>query len=401
MKQRFLALSVLASSIMLVGADSAPVMNTKVCGDDEIYCADVELINSKRKLLTDATVTVEQVFGQDPHSTTWGYFGTAPDAAEDADGIGAAGDTVRIQIPGAVTPLGTVYPAVDVTTTIQASDVADPNPERAVALRVCEDLEADANFQTAEWNCIVIKDHSGLFIESDLFNEFGERTSWDFTCSGTTSCVKAFDDIIRRGLPTELSRSPNDPRQGILGIAGTVTSIPGGVGDILIEEFKESGGSPDMRVNGSSTPVDFTIDCDADEEKLINEVRIFAGCNGVKFGQWLCKNQALTTGVQFELRSEGQTLTFPFTFKTTEDLKNKFAFGTAGPGGNFRIDIQAGGDQIVAAFLFPQPAIIRRCGSIPTPDDYMKFTIQDNLTGSQGGNLNELEAVAQGFRQDP
>jgi hypothetical protein len=300
-----------------------------------------------------------------------------------------------------VTPLGVIYPAVDVTTTIQASDVADPNPERAVAFRVCADLEADANFIDAAWHCEVIKDHSGVFIENSLFNEFGERTSWALTCSGTTSCVQAFADIDRRGLPTELSRSPNDPRQGILGIAGTVTSIPGGVGKILLEEFKDSGGSPDMRVNGSNTPVEFTISCAQDEEKLVNEVRLFFGCNGIKFGQFGCKNTALSNGIQFELRSEGTTLVFPFTFKTTEDLKNKFAFGTAGPGGNFRVDIQAGGDQLVASFLFPQPAIIRECGAIPQPDDYMKFTIQDNLSGSQGGNLQEMEAIVQGFRQEP
>lgn len=386
---------------LLLAADSTPHMNTKVCGDDEVYCADVFNVNSVKRLATDSIVTVEQVFGQDPHATTWFYLGTAPDAAEDADGIGSAGDTVRVQIPAAVTPIGTVYPAVDVTTTVSAACVADPNPERCVALDICTDLEGDANFIAAEWDCTVIKDHSGVFIESDLFNEFGERTTWTLSTTGTTSAVKAFDDIIRRGLPTELSRSPNDPRQGILGIAGTVTSIPGGVGDILIETFKDSGGSEDMIVDGSATPVDFRIECSSTEEKLVNEVRIFGGCNGLKFGQHLCKNTALTNGVQFELRSEGQTLTFPFTFKTTEDYKNKFSFGPAGAGGNFRIDVQAGGDQFIASFIFSQPAIIRKCGQVPSPNDYMQWTIQDNLTGAQGGNLNEFIAIAEGFNQEP
>lgn len=387
--------------LFILGADAAPHMNIKICGDDEIYCSDVSNVNGVKRLATDSIVTVEQVFGQDPHATSWFYFGTAPDAAEDADGIGAAGDTVRIQIPGAVTPLGTIYPAVDVTTTVSSACTLDDNPERCVALDVCLDLEGDANFISASWKCVVIKDHSGVFIESRLYNEFGERTSWTVTTTGTTYIVKAFDEIKRRGLPTELSRSPNDPRQGILGIAGTVTSIPGGVGDILIEEFQDTGMSSDMRVDGSTTPVDFRIECDADEEKLINEVRIFGGCNGIKFGQFLCKNTFLTNGIQFELRSEGQTLTFPFTFKTTEDFKNKFAFGPSGAGSTFRIDVQAGGDQFIASFIFSQPAIIRKCGAVPSPNDYMEFTVQDNLTGSQGGNLNELVSLAQGFKQEP
>ena len=396
---RFLLLFISLLSVPLMGADSTPHQNIKVCGDDEAYCADVELLDAKRRLLTTATVTVEQVFGQDPHATTWFYFGTDPDAAEDADGIGAAGDTVRVQIPAAVSPIGTVYPAVDVTTTITAGDVADPNPERAVAIRVCNDLEGDSNFQTSEWNCIVIKDHSGVFLESKLFNEFGERTTWTLTFTGTTVGVMAFDDIMRRGLPTELSRSPNDPRQGILGISGTVVANPGGVGDLIIIPF-ENGGSADMRVDGSVTPVDFTVDCSNDAERLIQEIRVFGGCNGLKFGQHLCKNQKLTNGVVVTIRSDGETLTLPMIY-ATEDWKNKFAFGPAGPGGNFRIDVQAGGDQFIASFIFDPPAIVRACGTVPIPDDELQITIQDNLTGSQGGNLAEFSALASGFEREP
>jgi hypothetical protein len=342
-------------------------------------------------------VTVEEVFGQDPHATTWFYPGTRLDAS----GIGAAGDTVRVEIPEAVSPIGTtLYPAVDVTTTITAGMVADDNPERAFAQQMCLDLESDANFQTSKWNCIVIKDFSGVFIENKLFNEFGERSTWTVSATGTTVVTPAFADITRRGLPTELSRSPNDPRQGILGISGTVTATPGGVGDILLLEFEDSGGSPDMRVDGSSTPVEFTVDCAPVQERLIQEIRVFGGCNGLKFGQHLCKNQKLTNGVTVAIRSDGELLNL-LPLQSTEDWKNKFAFGPAGPGGTFRIDVQAGGDQFVSSFIFDPPAILRPCGTVPIPDDGIIITINDNLAGSTGGNLDEFAALAQGFEREP
>ena len=93
-------------------------------------------------------------------------------------------------------------------------------------------------------------------------------------------------------------------------------------------------------------------------------------------------------------------MTLP-TLHTTEDFKNKFAFGPAGPGGNFRIDIQAGADQIVAAFVFAQPAILEPCGTVPIGDDFLRITIQDDLTGPTGGNLQEFSAMVQGFEVEP
>lgn len=180
---------------------------------------------------------------------------------------------------------------------------------------------------------------------------------------------------------------------------GDVVTTPGGVGDISILFF-ESGGSPDMIVDGSVTPVEFTIDCHASKTTFINEIRIFGGCNGIKFGQHLCKNTAggLTNGVLVEIRSDAENLTLP-VLKTTEDYKNKFSFGPAGPGGNFRIDVQSGADQFISVFNFGTPAILRKCGETPTPNDFLKITIRDDLTGSPGGNLAEFSSLIEGFRR--
>ena len=180
-------------------------------------------------------------------------------------------------------------------------------------------------------------------------------------------------------------------------VDGAVISTPGGVGDILILNFL-NGGSPDMRVDGSTTPVVFTFPCDASKDSFINEIRLFGGCNGIKFGQHLCKNATLTNGVKIDIRSDAQALTLPL-MKNTEDYKNKMAFGPGGPGGHFRIDVQAGADQFVAGFHFGTPAIVRKCGTLPTPNDFITITIQDNLVGPSGGNLNEFSGLVQGFKR--
>jgi hypothetical protein len=376
----------------LMGQDSRPVTISKITGSDEVYDADVELINGKNRLLTSSIVVIEQLFGRDNSATTWLYIGTDTDAT----GVGSAGDTVRVQIPAANTPLNVVYPAVDVTTTVTAACTTDPKPERCLALDICQDLNTDTNFLKG-WKCEVIKDFSGVFISSRIFNEWGERLTWSATSTGTTVVTEAYDDIIRRGFSTELSRSPNNPRSGILAIAGSVISLPGGVGDIIIENFKSASLSPDLRVNGSTTPVDFSVNCSPDKDRLIEEIRLYAGCNGLKFGQFLCKNTDLANGIELTLVSEQNTLILPI-IRSTEDFKNKFAFGGSGTGATFRIDIQAGGDQMAASYIFANPAILEKCGTNPSGDDYIQVRIRDRLDNI---NLNEFEALARGFEQEP
>lgn len=383
----------LFSGEIALAQDARAVMPTKITGGDELYDADVELINGKNRLLTSSIVVIEQLFGRDPQATTWVYIGTDVDA----DGVGGIGDTVRVQIPAAATPLDLIYPAVDVTTTVTASHVAADNPERELALDICADLNADLNFINARWKCEVIKDFSGIFISSKLFNEFGQRSSWSVTTTGTTSVTKAFDDILPRGFATELDRSPNDPRKGILAISGSVVSIPGGVGDIIIENFMTPLLSSDMRVDGSITPVDFFIECSDTKDRLVEEIRFYAGCNGVKFGQFLCKNSDLTNGIEVTLVSEQNSLVMPI-IKSTEDFKNKFSFGGSGTGASFRVDVQAGGDQMSASYLLTNPAIIEKCGTNPLGDDYMRVRIRDNLSNI---GLNEFEALARGFEREP
>lgn len=392
---------ILIAAVALLGAavsysaDSEPHMKTKVCGEDEVYCADVILKDGNQRLSTDATVTVEQIFGQDPQGTTYFYFGNT---LEDANGIGTAGNTVRVQIPAAAAPLNLVYPAVDVTYTITAGDVASSNPERTVAQNVCSALAANSNFSNAKWKCDVAKDFALVHISSRLFNEFGTRTTWTLTCSGTTICKRGFDDISRRGKPTELSRSPNDPRQGILAIAGSVSTIPGSIGDRFFEYLKTSPGNRNnMLVNCStyvSATCDFRVIPDPVKRIFVEYISCFGGGNGIKFGQMLSKSGGpLTNGIEIEIRSEGSVFNFP-AMKSTENFKNLFATRS---GQDFRIDIQSGSDQFIAQF---RPAVafsLEPQGTVAGGDDYIVARVKDNLSSG----IQQLECAAFGFEREP
>jgi hypothetical protein len=398
MKILSLLILVLAITPFVFAVDPAEEFEATIKDPISGTKANVVVDGGLNKVAVLSTTIVEQVFGKDPNATTFFFFGNL----DDANGIGAAGDTIRVQIPAAPSPHNTLYPAVDVTTTVTAGHVADSRPERAVALQVCTDLNADANFIAAKWVCEVAKDFAYMHIRSTLFNEFGHRSSYTLTCSGGTVCTFGESDIIRRGKETELSRSPNDPaRLGILAIAGSVVSTPGGVGDIIAISLENSLSSSDMRLDCNpfiAGTCEFELDCSATQDRLITELRIFLGCNGIKFGQFACKNTDLSTGVEVDIRANGETLVLP-NLKSTEDFKNKFAFGPAGPGGQFRIDVQAGGDQMVASLSFQNPAKIRKCTG--TNDDFIKVKISDDLDGSPGGNLNEFEALAFGFERTP
>lgn len=386
-----LALGLSLEAAPAFAVDLEPHMKSKVCGGDEAHCADVVFSAGFRKLKTDATVIVEQVFGQDPQGTTWFFFGAT---LEDANGIGAAGNTVRVQIPAAVTPLGVVYPAVDVTYTVTAGDVASTNPERSVAVGTCSALNLNANFIAAKWKCEVAKDFALVHISSKLYNEFGTRTSWTVTCSGSTSCNPGYLDIIRRGKPTELSRSPNDPRQGILAIAGSVTTLPGAIGSRYQEYFR-FGGSSNMLVDadaGSGFKT-FEVPISSTRDIFVEQIRCYGGGNGIKYEQFMAQNVMLTNGLLFEIHSDDETSTIG-PIKVTEDFKNIFSSVAA----DFRVDIQSAADQFIAIFRPTVPFPLRISGAFgPGNDDYLRVTVRDDIdtVGSQ------LECQAWGFTREP
>ena len=172
---------------------------------------------------------------------------------------------------------------------------------------------------------------------------------------------------------------------------GEVSTTPGGIGDLFLIPAK-NGSSDDLRVDGSETPVYFTFAADATYDSLVLEMRLYLGCVNIKFTQWNCKNDELENGVEVSIKSDNTLLTLPL-IKKTEDFKNKFS--TAGL---FSIDYAASADQLLAIIKFDNPVVIRKQGYFGVGnDDYIKIKIQDNLVGSEGGNLNEFSSLILGF----
>ena len=355
----------------------------QLVGSDGLYQADVEVLDGKKRMLTDSIVKVEEVFGQDRFADVWVYIGTA----ENSTGVGDVGDTVRIQIATRDNP--TIWPAVDVTTTVTLEMTLDTYPEVALAKQIIHDLNADANF-LIHFKASLIKDTSHVHITSRVRGEWGQRpNSGDFsvTTTGTTTALAAFDKIVMKGKSTSLSRDPFDPRVGILGISGTVSVIPGAVSAIYLEH-PVNGTLRDMNVNGSVTPVTFSIPLVPGYDILVKEIRFFGNSSSIKFGQFLSINSPLTNGISVEIKSDDDT--FPTDpIYTTEDFKHEWSFG-----GVFQLDDQPGLADFLASFVFETPFPIRSPGTFPI-DDYLKIIIRDNLSA-----ITKLRVLVFGFTQE-
>lgn len=383
-----------------------PIEQTKIIGQDENFTADVvELGDGSKALKTSGLIQIDELNGNPADGLSYFAIGSF----QDNNGQGNAGDTFRVQIAAAGPPLDILYPAIDVTTTVTAGHLADPYPERAVALQICADLDADPDF-VAAWKCSVLKDHSTVFINSKLYNEAGWRVQ-GVSCVTITDCFKvtttgaavatvAFSEIRSHPLTTELQRSPNDLRRGTLNVAGSFQQTPGGTGNLLFKQLMD-GGTASLIADGSVTPISYRINCDSVFDEYINFLRIFLTCSGLKLTKWACSNSALPNGLKVTVRSEGEDLVL-LDLKTTSDLINKFAIGDAGPTGQARIDIQQGGDSLTASLAFPGAAIIKKCGTNGTAtDDYIEILIRDDLTGASGGNLTEMQSLVFGFKREP
>lgn len=169
-----------------------------------------------------------------------------------------------------------------------------------------------------------------------------------------------------------------------------IINVP--VADIRFNRFFENGGSNDLQVDGSTTPVSFKIVADATYDLNVTLIRIFGGGNGIQFGNFLSKSSVLTTGIEIKGRSQNAAIEFvPAPIKSTEDLKNFFASPISGS--NFRLDIVSGTDQVSAEMVFAPsvPLVIRKAGTFGT-DDELEIIINDNLTAG----LSQLGALASG-----
>lgn len=391
MQRNSLILLIVLFLLPLVGGAGSIQRTMIVDPFDEVEVDTVILPSGKRALQTSGLVQIDQLFGQDPQASTFFYIGNQ----FDADGVGLAGDTVRVEIVAATAPLNVIYPAVDVTTTVTAGMVVSTNPERALAEQICTDLEADGNFTASNFRCIVMSDFSGVFIHSNFFNEFGARQGcilplkcFTVNSTGTTVVTEVYSDLVPRGLSTELSRSPNNPRQGVLAISGSISVVSENVSNIIVETLKDSNGvgSDDMAINGGAG-IDFVYLADNTNtfNFIIQKVSCSCQGNGIQFGKYCSINNPLTNGVEFTIVSEGTTTVFA-NIKSTDDYKHIFSLGDPT---QFGLDIQSGLDDLMATASF-NPAIILTVNS----GDKIQATVRDNLS-----SLQEMRCRVFGFKR--
>lgn len=356
----------------------------RIVGGDENHVADVILDGGVRKLAAKADVTVNSLRGFDPIADTWFFIGTERDSV----GAGGIGDTVRVQIAAGDDP--SIFPAVDVTSTLTATEAGD---ETALANLIVNDLNADPNFSGRFFARRLDDVATTVYITSRVPGPADERPNGnDFQVSstGTTIVTAAFDDIIRRQKNTSLARDPSNPTLGVLGISGSVTAAEGDVTGRIIEFAKTPGDSDDLRVDGSLTPVSFTIDASPDFERFINTLRFEALGSGIQFTKFLSQNTPLINGVLLTIRSNNSEITFP-AIKTTEDFASFFSRGPS----DFDLFDVAGTDYFRATLTFPAPFQLYKAGTFAT-DDFIRVTIQDDLSAG----LVQFKLVGFGFERE-
>lgn len=376
----------IVETALTAGKRRLAAQSTIIGANDPYYEAHVVYKNGMPRLVTDSTVTVEQIFGQDDYADNWCWV----------DFAGGINDTVRIQIPAYVDPTGVelYVPPTDVTVTLTALEAGK---EIVLRDKIITTLNNNATF-SPHWKATAIKDNAIVHISSKYIGEYGERLGIDglvVTTTGTTVIRRAYEDIKRRGKANSGQRDPRDRRLVTVGISGEVTAVPGAVGDLFIKHVTNTvthgpTGFDDLRVNGSITPVPFAIYPDLNMDIYIKELRFFGNGNGIKFGQFL-SSSILTNGVLVEIKSDDKQIMFD-PIRTTDDFKHEFSFG-AGQG--FQLHIQAGRDDFLAAFTFDSPFPLRKVGTFAI-DDYIKVTIRDNLSSG----LLAFQFITFGFKRE-
>lgn len=135
-----------------------------------------------------------------------------------------------------------------------------------------------------------------------------------------------------------------------------------------------NGGSNDLNVNGSGTPVTFSIVAEATFDLFITEMRLHGIDGGIRFDRFLGLNSALSNGIDFSIKSNDLPVDLDPIF-TTADIKARFATI-----GGWALDPASGGDHFLGSFdLVVNNLAIRKQGTFGT-DDILSIIINDNLS---------------------
>ena len=138
------------------------------------------------------------------------------------------------------------------------------------------------------------------------------------------------------------------------------------------QNLEDSGGSSDLGVDGSGTPVEFTFDADPTDDIRLASLRFVLICNTIRtdVGSFGPLNSALTNGVKVEVRSNSVTTQIALLKETVHFL------GFHGPSSQ-PFDRSGSYDQMIIQHSFGGTKLFAGTG------DFVKVTVQDDLSSNQ------------------
>jgi hypothetical protein len=152
--------------------------------------------------------------------------------------------------------------------------------------------------------------------------------------------------------------------------------------------LKDSIGSENLLVNGSSTPVEFSVDADSTQDITLNELRFVFSTDDMTFdGESFGPNIALTNGIKIDITVNNGDYAELINIKINED----FLRFVSSAGINILLNNTGPKDICIASFnLGGNMKLVAGSG------DFVKVTIRDDLTSVK---LHYLTATLYGVKE--
>jgi len=229
---------------------------------------------------------------------------------------------------------------------------------------------SDPEFQNHTVSNQIVYDKAGnavgVVLDGSVYRLQGENTVVGKTAgAGANKEVSVIDDTedanVKR-IQTENRFAPNQVLQV------TQSVIPVNPANFIQDKLREPGTSPDMVVDGSGTPVEFSFDADPSDDLLLFELRIIISALAIDFtGSKFANLAKLTNGVKIDVRSNSVTAEI-FNIKQNENFLELIS-----PAGVF-LDKESTNDVLAIGLNFGANVPL-----IGGSGDFVKITIRDDL----------------------
>lgn len=199
--------------------------------------------------------------------------------------------------------------------------------------------------------------------------------------------------VTSPGLPVMGRRENGTAAFLLLGTDGSLqisTSVtPTNLSNIVNTFLVNGASSPDLLVNGSSTPVLFNFNAHSTLDTFIVNLKFIAVATDIQIQgtRFLDKTSALTNGILVQVRSNSNTVDL-HNIQISEDFLT-FSGGFGGNTGDF-LDQTDSNDVMTSTFSFGSGVKL-----VAGSGDFIRVTIRDNVTDA--GN-KYLRALVKGYR---